>query len=131
MYSGQVKGSTALAQSINQRAKRSAPVTDTLLLDRGSIAEGAADLVREEVRVVAEAVRSGGHALDASLRFATTHDVSHVADIRRRAHVAGRPIVDVNERAHQLLVVRVVERLPLEIVAPRPPFAAHTRLASQ
>ena len=89
------------------------------------------ELQRFEKRVVAEPALSSRRAHNLALNLSALDELTIIPAKRRHAHIARTPIARISESLQQQRVVRIVQRLTREIVAPTPSFAMNTRRTTQ
>src|SRR5688572_19570466 len=100
-------------------------MTDAFLSRSRTLAEGCAQFIRKEKRVIAEPFNTARVTHDDAAGF-TTHDrFARAIVIRRGAHVPGDGSLHVPKCLQQPDVVRVVQFLPGQVMATRPSLASH------
>src|SRR5579884_734561 len=104
-----VTWSVARAESDEQGAKRPRAMTYALLLVSTHLAKRPArQLVRGEVRIVAEPAAPTRHVDDTTVHFASTHQLATVVRVRRGAHIVRATIARVPQCLEQETIVFVV-----------------------
>src|SRR5512146_3097971 len=97
-------------QRIQKRPKRAAAVAHPLLLFAARLAKRAAQLAREEQRIVAKSVRSERCLENATIHGPATRQRFRGVDIRGNTHVVGTPVSDTMQTLEQQPIVLFVER---------------------
>ena len=106
-------------------------MTDARFLVHGDFAECAAKLVRLEIRIVAESTASARRKRNAPPNLAAFDELLSVVVICRGANVSRAPVGASLELPDEELVVRVVERLSIQIGTGAPSLAAYAGRAAE